>query len=216
MDVQMPEMDGFEATARIRAGEQGSTRRLPVIAMTAHALAGDRERCLAAGMDGYIAKPLQPRKLLEAVEGASPGCGGEDAPLSADLEPDFDRTEALRRAGGDESLLRDLVQVFLGTYPAALAELHEAFTRQDGDVLRRVAHRLKGEAGTIGARNVARAAQCLEVPGGTGRGNAQALATLREALRRAAPLLVGTLGRTAAVETARLGPCVAERAVIRG
>ncbi len=68
MDVQMPEMDGFETTAAIRAGERGTGRHLPIIAMTAHAMQGDRERCIAAGMDSYISKPLEVRALLELLE----------------------------------------------------------------------------------------------------------------------------------------------------
>ncbi|HVS35985.1 MAG TPA: response regulator [Gemmataceae bacterium] len=67
MDVQMPEMDGLEATAAIRAGEQGTGRRLPILALTAHAFAGDRERCFQAGMDGYVAKPVQSAQLLAAL-----------------------------------------------------------------------------------------------------------------------------------------------------
>jgi len=72
MDVQMPEMDGFEATAAIRVRQQGTGRHLPIIAMTAHAMRGDQERCLAAGMDGYIAKPIQVKELVEAIEIAAP------------------------------------------------------------------------------------------------------------------------------------------------
>ena len=68
MDVQMPEMDGFEATAAIRAQERDSGKHLPIIAMTAHAMAGDRERCLAAGMDNYIAKPINARALIEVLQ----------------------------------------------------------------------------------------------------------------------------------------------------
>jgi CheY-like chemotaxis protein len=67
MDIQMPEMDGFEATARIRAGEANRARHLPILALTAHAMSGDRERCLAAGMDGYVSKPLQPAELIQAI-----------------------------------------------------------------------------------------------------------------------------------------------------
>jgi two-component system, sensor histidine kinase and response regulator len=68
MDVQMPEMGGFEATAAIRRMQQGATARVPIIAMTAHAMAGDRERCLGVGMDGYVAKPIDPRKLSDELE----------------------------------------------------------------------------------------------------------------------------------------------------
>ncbi len=80
MDVQMPEMDGIETTGRIREQEQGRSRRLPIIAMTAHAMKGDRERCLQAGMDGYVSKPIQIRELFNAIAAFTqrmrPGVGG--------------------------------------------------------------------------------------------------------------------------------------------
>ncbi len=78
LDVQMPEVDGFEATAEIRKREQATRRHLPIIAMTAYAMQGDRERCLAAGMDGYIAKPIQPRRLFEALDELAAAAGGPD------------------------------------------------------------------------------------------------------------------------------------------
>jgi CheY-like chemotaxis protein len=85
MDVQMPEMDGLEATAAIRAQEQTTHTHLPILAMTAHAMKGDRERCVAAGMDGYVTKPLQVTELFTAVEGvSSPPVAGAGVPLGRD------------------------------------------------------------------------------------------------------------------------------------
>src|SRR5262249_20728541 len=114
MDVQMPEMGGFEATALIRAREQGSGRHTPIIAPTAHAMKGDRERCLQAGMDGYVAKPIQARELFEAMDEVLRALGqgqpsppdnpGEAPPPNAGLE-EFDREAALERVGGDAELL---------------------------------------------------------------------------------------------------------------
>jgi CheY-like chemotaxis protein len=72
MDVQMPEMDGLEATALIRQRERDHGRRIPIVAMTAHAMTGDRDRCLAAGMDAYVSKPIDPKQLIEALEQVSP------------------------------------------------------------------------------------------------------------------------------------------------
>jgi CheY-like chemotaxis protein len=79
MDLEMPEMSGLEATAAIRRGEQGTGKRLPIIAMTAHAMIGDREKCLAGGMDGYVSKPVRPDELYAALENVTPKQGVDAA-----------------------------------------------------------------------------------------------------------------------------------------
>jgi two-component system sensor histidine kinase/response regulator len=161
MDVQMPEMGGFEATAAIRQREQATGTHLPIIAMTAHAMKGDRERCLEAGMDGYVSKPVQARELFDVIErmvpAAAPADGQEDA---AEVAVDWDK--ALRSVGGDREILRELVGVFLGECPQWLAELREALARADARVVRRLAHNLKGSLGQLGAGEVAAVAQRLE------------------------------------------------------
>src|SRR4029079_4897787 len=115
MDVQMPELDGLSATVLIRQRERtaGQNQHIPIIAMTAHAMSGDRERCLASGMDDYISKPLHPQDLANAVERVK---AADSAPPSS--EPDdasgavvFDRTAAQARLGGDARLSRSVVVV---------------------------------------------------------------------------------------------------------
>jgi signal transduction histidine kinase/CheY-like chemotaxis protein/HPt (histidine-containing phosphotransfer) domain-containing protein len=164
MDVQMPEMDGLEATARIRQAERGTGRRVPILAMTAHALKGDRERCLAAGMDGYLAKPVHVRELLRQIEALVPA---EPAPAPAGpvTEPGqgvWEPANALARIGGDERLLRELVRLFLAEYTRWLAEIRAAVAGRNAARLRPAAHSLKGSLGTFGARAAFAAAQRLE------------------------------------------------------
>jgi CheY-like chemotaxis protein len=164
MDVQMPEISGFEATAAIRQREHGTGRRLPIVAMTAHAMKGDRERCLEAGMDGYVAKPIQAGELFEVIErtvSAEPA--GPDGPPGL---IDWDR--ALKNAGGDRDILRDLVAVFLGACPEWLAKLGEAVGRQDAAGLRRLGHTIKGAMGLFGAQAAFAAAEGLETMGREG------------------------------------------------
>jgi PAS domain S-box-containing protein len=163
MDVQMPEMDGFEATAAIRGREQGGKTHIPIVAMTAHAMKGDRERCLAAGMDAYLAKPLQRRELFELLETLFPGSaqGGAEAPAG----PVFDRDYVLARVEGDEALLRELVGLFLEQTPRLLAEIRSAIDGRDAKALERAAHALKGSAGNFGAKSACDAALRLEMLG---------------------------------------------------
>jgi signal transduction histidine kinase/DNA-binding response OmpR family regulator len=147
MDVQMPDMDGLEATAHIRAREKETGRRLPVVAMTARAMAGDRERCLAAGMDGYVMKPIRDEDLRQAIRSITP-----PAP------PAFDPTAALERVGGDKDVLASLVQLFRTDSARLLPEIRAAVEEGDATRLNRAAHTLKGMVGFFGAAGATEAA----------------------------------------------------------
>ena len=164
MDVQMPVLGGFEATARIRAAEAGSARRVPIIAMTAHALEGDRERCLAAGMDAYVAKPIQLPMLVAAldavVEGAEArGASAGDDPAAAPL---LERAAMLRNLDGDEELLAQLLALLREELPAQRAQLAAAAAAGDAPRLRTVAHAIKGSVMNFGAVPLVRALQAIE------------------------------------------------------
>ncbi len=193
MDVQMPEMDGFEATAALRRGEHETGDHLPVIAMTAHAMKGDRQRCLEAGMDDYISKPLQPSELFETVERvaarfprqqttATPteasslgGTPAADEPLvpstdamGADATTVFNKAVALQNVDGDEQLLAVVIEAFFEEYPQLLVQIRDGMTRGDMKLLQRAAHTLKSNAGTFGATQVFDLAWRLEVMGESG------------------------------------------------
>jgi signal transduction histidine kinase/CheY-like chemotaxis protein len=173
MDVQMPEMDGFEATAVIRERERTAGGHLPVIAMTAHAMKGDREHCLEAGMDGYVSKPIRPQELFDAVELR---CALEPtAPAERPAPRDgaaidgalFNRAAALRNAGGNPRVLRELVQLFVDESARLLPDLHEAVARADAAGVRRLAHTFKGTALIFEAQDLVAAASRLETMGKT-------------------------------------------------
>jgi two-component system sensor histidine kinase/response regulator len=155
MDVQMPEMGGFEATQAIRARERETGGHLRIVAMTAHVMTGDRERCLAAGMDGYLSKPIDRERLFALVEGTN--LAGETAAL-----PPVDRSELLERLGGDEQLLTDVVGLFLEDCPVQLAALRRAVEARDPDSIRAAAHALKGAAGNLSATGLCEAARAME------------------------------------------------------
>ena len=167
MDVQMPEMDGFEATRLIRARERDSGGHVPIVAMTAHAMKGDRERCLEIGMDSYIAKPLVPNELLEAIESLA-GTAGSVAstqPPAAPSVNSFDRDTALENVGGDMALLQEIIEVLKEECPGWLKAIHDGITKGKAKTVREAAHTLKGTVGTFGAARAAGLAQRLETMG---------------------------------------------------
>lgn len=193
MDVQMPEMDGLEAVRRLREAEKGVGRRMPVIAMTAYAMKGDRERCLEAGMDAYVSKPIDPKQLYATLASLLPGTSRKEVEVSAPAtaEPLVDPVVALARVGGDEKLLRELVMMFRRECPGWLESVRQAIERGDAKELRRAAHTVKGTVGTFGARAAFDMATELETMGRTGdmNGAAAICQRLSESIERLHPAL---------------------------
>jgi two-component system, sensor histidine kinase and response regulator len=167
MDVQMPEMGGFEATDLIRRSEKVSGHHLPIIAMTAHAMKGDRERCLEAGMDGYVSKPVQARDLQAAMDAIDIAERSD----SRDVEDDtdnveiFDESALLERIDGDRAFLKDLVELFAADSPGQLAAIEDAIARKDADQVHRASHTLKGSVSNFCAPSVVASASRLESRG---------------------------------------------------
>jgi CheY-like chemotaxis protein len=171
-------MDGFETTAAIRAKEQATDAHIPIIAMTAAAMQGDRERCLAAGMDGYLAKPIRATELYQSVEEMAllatrpqvkaQSTGVEAAPLPDTLEetePPLDWGEALARLDGNEKLLQEMAVLFCEEGPRLMTSIRAAIAQGDMAELRRAAHTLKGSADMFAARSAVETAQRLETMG---------------------------------------------------
>jgi signal transduction histidine kinase/CheY-like chemotaxis protein len=191
MDVQMPEMDGFEATAAIRAGERITGGHIPLVAITAHAMRGDRERCLQAGFDGYVSKPIHFEDLFDTLDELAPSAAAQAAraegagraravpatplmPPAArtpapptlvgvpDPSPAFSVEIALERTGGDRKLLEEIVAVFLTEIPNWMRELGSAVRRGDAVEVHRIAHTIKGAVDSCGASRAYDAAMVLE------------------------------------------------------
>jgi CheY-like chemotaxis protein/HPt (histidine-containing phosphotransfer) domain-containing protein len=173
MDVQMPEMNGLEASRAICA-RWPVGRRPRIIAMTAEAMPGDREQCLAAGMDDYIAKPVTLDQLREALAKCAPLGGAatiqarsaetsvlEDPAGAAELAIDHGVLDQLREDLGGSARLHEVIVTFLEKTPAALASLHDAAMRGDADAVRRAVHMIKGTSAILGARPLAE--QCAEL-----------------------------------------------------
>jgi len=174
MDVQMPGMDGYETTAAIREKEKSSGTHLPIIAMTANAMQGDREKCLAGGMDGYISKPIQVLEFFREIERLAPSTGGSSGLTPAKTGGEsFDKVKMLAHLDGDSELLAELARLFVQECPKLMAGIHEAVVKQDGDALERAAHQMKGSIGNFHFGMAVHAAQWLE---GMGRENDFSLA----------------------------------------
>jgi CheY-like chemotaxis protein len=168
MDVQMPEMDGFEAAAAIRKKERGTGTHLPIVAMTAHAMKGDRERCLAAGMDGYLSKPVKREELIDAIERHRYESPAPEKDRLARKQPGLDRAAVLARLDGDEELLAELAGLFIQESPKRLSAIQQAIEQDDAQGLERAAHALKGSVGNFVIPTAVKAAQTLETMGREG------------------------------------------------
>ena len=181
MDLQMPVMGGVDAAIAIRLSERATGQHVRIVAMTAHAMNSDRERCLSAGMDGYLSKPIDPRLLFAAVEqnGVDRASGVETA-LPGHLT--FDEGGLLRRVDGDPQLMTEVIQVFLEDLPERLAAIQTAVDDGNPSALRAAAHALKGAAGNLSADELFEATTALESIGAESRMDAADAASRRVAV----------------------------------
>jgi len=179
MDVQMPEMDGYEATRRLRADERFAN--VPIIAMTAHAMKEDRDRCLAAGMNDYLSKPVSSDRLFAVIEkwlSAGPSTAGKDgaragerpsaertaekAGVEEEKPPPADLEDALYYCGGDRDLLKTVSETFRAETPNQIKAIRRAIESADWETVARLAHNLKGSSATLGASQMRQSAIQLE------------------------------------------------------
>ncbi|MGK5095254.1 response regulator, partial [Deltaproteobacteria bacterium TL4] len=181
MDVQMPEMDGFMATAAIREREMATGSHLPIIAMTAHAMKGDRERCLEAGMDGYVSKPIRSEELFKTIENLGVV---KDIPKGQDVFLDVDGL--LEGLNGDRDLLIQLIELFPKDCSKYITQVREAIAQGSGEALNRAAHALKGAVGIFSTGPAFEIALRLEKMGEQGdlTGVSEAFESLEKEIER--------------------------------
>jgi CheY-like chemotaxis protein len=207
MDVEMPEMDGFEATTAIRAMERQTGGHIPIIAMTAHAMKGDRQRCLAAGMDAYISKPIRIQDVLDTIA-AMVGSGHKPAASSEESAPPSSPPQEERSswpaAGSalpdDRPLLKIVIETYLQESPRMMEAIRQAVADADQAALRLAAHTLKGSIRFFGASPAFQTARRLERMGREGNLEAapQALAALEREVEELIPLLENYLRQATA------------------
>ena len=183
MDMQMPEMNGHDATAAIRREERGTGRRIPIVAMTAEAMIGDREHCLVSGMDDYVSKPITPAELYRVVEcfpavclasshpderregeaPAEPRVSPETLSLpTPDTRPVIDWSVAKQQFGAGAEVMREFVAMLKSQIPQLMQDMHQSLETRDSKLLRRAAHTLRGSVISFGAAPLAEAALALE------------------------------------------------------
>jgi signal transduction histidine kinase/DNA-binding response OmpR family regulator len=174
MDIQMPEMDGIEATRQIREKEAKTGEHIPIIAMTAYAMTGDKERFLSAGMDGYVSKPISTTELQAAITSVLNLDNGDDPVmllhqrekrLVATMTDTWNKREMLEKLDGDKNLLDQIIQIFLASAPNHLSELRQAIADGNAKRVETTAHSLKGELGYLGVAEISTKARQLEEMG---------------------------------------------------
>jgi PAS domain S-box-containing protein len=164
MDIQMPDMGGFEATAVIREKERKSGQHLPIVALTAHATKEDQEQCTEAGMDAYIAKPVSARDLFEVIESAARGRSMKEPSQPCEEEGDeiIDEAVLMARVDNDTKLLKKMIDLFCDDCPRMLAQIKEHVAAGDSRALSKAVHTFAGSAGNFAATRTVRAARTLE------------------------------------------------------
>ena len=183
MDMQMPDMDGLTATAKIREKESALGGHIPIVAMTSNAMSGDRERCLHGGMDGYVSKPVNRQELFDTIErlcgkaaSAPPAAVPVAAPASPAVpsaKPLIDKAELMENLGDDHDLLVQLAATFHATGPKLMADLDAALAAGNAPGVEQWAHKLAGKFGVFFAHDAVAAARGLEAL--ARRGNLAAL-----------------------------------------
>ena len=184
----MPEMDGFEATRAIRKMEENAGGHTPIIAMTAHAMKGDRERCIEAGMDDYVSKPISSDILWEAIlnligeNSETPTVTASETIRPGEQKIIINENALLNAFDNDMDFFKEALEMFISDYPSMMDAIQEAVDAGDADALKRTAHALKGMVGNFQSKAAAESALELEEMGRSGKlaGSEKAMKNLTE------------------------------------